>query len=131
MPRADSVLPAEWFAHGDLDIQTAEILIVEDGLLGIAGFHLQQAVEKYLKGFLLSAGHPLRRIHDLEALLEEAIDHDAELAPFLPLCQRITEYYIEARYPLGLTTLFQRKDLQSDLDAVRMLTVLIRKKAGL
>jgi len=130
MPRTDSALPGEWFAHGDLDIRTAEILIAQDGPLSIVGFHLQQAIEKYLKGFLLSAGHPLRRVHDLEALLQEAIDDDAEFAPFLSLCQRITEYYIEARYPLGLTTPFERAALQSDLDATRALIALIRKKAG-
>lgn len=73
MPETDSTLPADWFAQGDLDIQAAEILLAQGGPLPIIAFHLQQAAEKYLKGFLLSTGWFLRRIHDLEVLIQ-AVD---------------------------------------------------------
>jgi HEPN domain-containing protein len=124
----DSIIPAEWFAQGDQDVQAAEILLAQNGPLAIAAFHLQQAIEKYLKGFLLSTAWPLRRIHDLEILLQQAIAQDADFAPFLAACQRITEYYIEARYPIGVTTPFQRVALQADLDTTRDLIALIRRK---
>jgi HEPN domain-containing protein len=52
----DVNLPAEWFAQGNLDIQAVEILLSQSGPLEIVAFHLQQAVEKYLKGFLLASG---------------------------------------------------------------------------
>ena len=115
----DSIIPAEWFAQGDLDVQAAEILLAQNGPLAVVAFHLQQAIEKYLKGFLLSTGWSLRRIHDLELLLQQAIAQDADFAPFLAACQRITEYYIEARYPIGVTTPLQRAALQADLDTTR------------
>ena len=38
-----------------------------------AGFYLQQAMEKYLKAFLLSKKWKLKRTHDLEVLLNEAV----------------------------------------------------------
>ena len=44
-----------------------------------AAFRLQQAIEKYLKGFLLARGWRLRRIHDLGVLLSEAVRHDPGL----------------------------------------------------
>jgi hypothetical protein len=56
MPATESALPADWFAQGDLDIRAAEILLTQDGPLPVIAFHLQQAVEKYLKGFLPSTG---------------------------------------------------------------------------
>ena len=28
---AEAVLPADWFAHGDLDVQAAEILLAQGG----------------------------------------------------------------------------------------------------
>jgi HEPN domain-containing protein len=124
----DSIIPAEWFAQGDLDIQAAEILLAQNGPLAIVAFHLHQAIEKTLKGFLLSTGWPLRRIHDLEILLQEAIVRDAEFARFLAACQRITEYYIETRYPIGVTTSFQHAALQADLNTTRALIALIRHK---
>ncbi len=123
-------LLADWFAQGDLDVQAAEILLAQGGPLPIVAFHLQQAMEKYLKGFLLSTGWPLRRIHDLEVLVQEAIARDVDFAPFLAPCQRITEYYIETRYPIGLHTPFQRDSLEADLDTLRELIELIRHKVS-
>jgi len=124
----ESTLPADWFAQGDLDVQAAEILLAQGGPLPIIAFHLQQAVEKYLKGFLLSTGWPLRRFHDLEVLIQEAIARDPDFTPFLAPCQRITEYYIETRYPIGVHTPLQRNTLEADLSTVRSLIALIRQK---
>lgn len=64
-----------------------------------AGFFLQQCVEKYLKAFLLKRGWKLRKIHELDALLDEAIKYDANLGAFYKLCERITGYYFADRYP--------------------------------
>ena len=42
----------------------------------------------------------MRRIHDLEALLDDAVDFDPGLEEFRTVCQRITGYYLIERYPL-------------------------------
>jgi HEPN domain-containing protein len=70
----------------------------------LAGFCLQQAVEKFLKAFLLSHGWPLRRIHDLGALLDEAIIYNASFEDFRAVCQKITAFYFVERYPLVVET---------------------------
>ena len=111
-----------------MDVQAADILLAQDGPLPVVAFHVQQAVEKYLKGYLVSRGWPLRRIHDLEVLIREAIARDADFVPFLGPCQRITEYYIETRYPLGIHTLLQVKTVKADLETARSLRELIRSK---
>lgn len=128
MSETDSSLPDDWFHHGDLDLRAAEILLAQDGPLLIAAFHLQQAVEKYLKGFLLSRGWHLRRIHDLEILMQEAIANDPDFHQFLALCQRITEYYIETRYPIGVGSSLQKETVEMELNKVRALIQLIRQK---
>lgn len=64
-----------------------------------AGFFLQQTVEKFLKAFLLSKGWKLKRIHDLETLLNRALDYDSSLEPFREVCQKITGFYSIERYP--------------------------------
>lgn len=47
---------------------------------------------------------------------------------FLATCQRITEYYIESRYPVGVTTPLEHSALESDLAATRSLVELIQQK---
>ena len=96
--KKDSPYPQDWFTKGGSDIAAAGTL-VGSGNLGVAAFHIQQALEKYLKGYLLSKGWKLRRIHDLEELLDEAVSRNPGLEKFRALCQTATEYYIEERYP--------------------------------
>lgn len=130
MSATESSLPTEWLAQGDMDIQAADILPVQAGPLPVIAFHLQQAVEKYLKGYLLATGWTLRRIHDLEVLIQETIARDADFLPFLVPCQRITEYYLETRYPLGIRTPLQRESLEADLAVTRTLITMIQGKVG-
>ncbi len=99
MKDRESPLPKDWFHKGDLDIRRADILLDNDDPHG-AAFHLQQGLEKYLKGYLIGRGWRLERTHDLEDLLDYAVDHNKEFGEFRGLCQVVTEYYIEERYPL-------------------------------
>ena len=54
-------------------------MLVEDAL-DIAAFHLQQAIEKYLKAFLTLHGQVLRKSHDVSALLLGCIAVDGPFA---------------------------------------------------
>lgn len=130
MPGPESTIPSDWFAQGDQDLQAAEILLAQNGPLPIVAFLFQQTVEKYLKGYLLSQAWPLRRIHDLEVLIQEAITRDSHFSPFLAVCQKITEYYIESRYPVGVTTPLARSTLEHDLLTISTLIALIRGKVA-
>lgn len=98
MPREESRYPRDWFRIGDKDLQRARNLLEFRDLEG-TGFYIQQAVEKYLKGYLLSKGWELRRIHNLESLLNDAIGHGPSLEEFRTVCRKITQYYVEERYP--------------------------------
>ena len=90
--------PAEWRRIADKDMNRIARSL-SDGDPELAGFCLQQAVEKYLKAFLLSWGWPLRRIHDLEALPDDAVGYEPALDRFRPVCQKITKLYMLDRYP--------------------------------
>jgi len=68
MPARESLYPHDWFSKARQDLRTVEILLRERGDAEVIGFHLQQTVEKYLKGYLLAQGWKLERIHDLEVL---------------------------------------------------------------
>ncbi len=70
----------------------------------IVCFHLQQCVEKYLKGRLVEAAIPFPKIHDLEWLLDPVITVEPLWATLGPALSAITDYAVEVRYPGRDTT---------------------------
>lgn len=87
----------QWFSHADSDLQTARFLLKARKYLYV-GFMCQQAVEKFLKGIVcqeMDITPP--RTHGLVSLvdlLDGRID-DAQRN----LLTRLTEYYLNNRYP--------------------------------
>jgi len=114
MPPKDFLYPQNWFLLGDKDFRRTEHLLSIDDPEG-AGYHLQQAVEKYLKGFLLSRGWKLKRIHDLEVLLNDALKYEQKLEQYRSLCQKISGYYVIDRYPLPSMPTLTREEVQESL----------------
>jgi len=90
--------PREWLTKATEDLARVPRRL-DEGDVDDAAFHLQQALEKYLKGFLLSQGWALKKIHDLEALLDDAVTYHRQLEDFRPLVQQVTGYYLIERYP--------------------------------
>ena len=80
-----------------------------------AGYHLQQAVEKYLKGFLLSKGWKLKRIHDLEVLLNDGLKYERTFEKYRRLCQKITGYYVIDRYPLPSAPMLTGEEVKESI----------------
>ncbi len=88
----------EWRQHARADWRRMRIMLDAGEPLG-AGQFPQQALEKFLKAFLLGHGWRLARTHDLEALLGEAATRISDLSRYQPLCVRVTDYYVQDRYP--------------------------------
>jgi HEPN domain-containing protein len=57
-----------WFRKADSDLADARRTAASEGPYDTACFHAQQAVEKYLKGFLAWKSLVVPRTHDLEEL---------------------------------------------------------------
>jgi HEPN domain-containing protein len=105
MSDSDSLCPPDWYALGKRDFQGALVLLKsDDSLLTVASMLLQQALEKYLKGYLLSLGWQLRRTHDLGLLLKALIEIEPAFAEFTDACLKITDFYMESRYPAHLSS---------------------------
>jgi HEPN domain-containing protein len=62
--------------------------MLADGDAEGAGLFLQQALEKFLKAYLLGKGWRLKKVHTLQSLLDEAAVHNGGLLPFRGLCER-------------------------------------------
>ena len=84
--------PGDWFENARRDWQRIEERL-EENECADAAFLLQQSLEKFLKGYLVSKGWELKRTHDVGDLLEEVTNFDPEYATFRDLCKEISEYY--------------------------------------
>ena len=125
LPR-ESRYPNDWLALAEKDLlRVTRSLRDKDPEL--AAFCLQQAVEKFLKAYLLSKGWKLRRIHDLEALLDDAIAYDPSLDQFRNACQKITNYYVVERYPLAVEAEFTADEVRTSLEAAGQLIEKLRR----
>jgi len=121
----------DWFDRGDHDIQTAELLYDQRGHTDAIAYHIQQAIEKYLKGYLVLRGEKPPRTHELDSLLNRAEKHDSTLyLPFVDLCEKATKYYMEDRYPPGPPPEYSREEIRADLELTWELVREIRQKAG-
>jgi len=105
-------LVKEWFEKGHKDIEDAEFLLENDRAVENVSFHIQQAVEKYLKGFLIYHGWKLERIHDLVKLLEETVKIDKSFKRFIVPMRKITNFYFESRYPIGYQVDYTNQELK-------------------
>jgi len=74
-------------------------VMLADGDADGAGLFLQQALEKFLKAYLLARGWKLKKVHTLQSLLDEAAIHDQNLQSFRDLCERVSAFYMVERYP--------------------------------
>lgn len=121
---------AEWFERGRHDIETAQLLFDERGYTDSIAYHIQQSIEKYLKGYLVLNEKKPPKIHELETLLNHIATFDNSFTDFLDLCEKASGYYIEGRYPPGPVVEYEYEEIKADLDRTWELIRRIKAKAG-
>jgi HEPN domain-containing protein len=124
MPHKESQYLKDWLAIGAKDWKRMD-LALDDGDAEEAGFWLQQAVEKYLKAYLLAKGWTLRKVHDLEVLLNEAMPHMPAFSRFTKACRKISAYYLAERYPFMGSPQITVDDVSRSRDEITGLVELI------
>ena len=60
-------------------------------------FHCQQAVEKFLKAFLIANGIDIKKTHNIEFLLSECSDIDKDFTDIDP--KELSDFGVDVRYP--------------------------------
>jgi HEPN domain-containing protein len=61
----------------NIDIMNKDMVYPVDRKYDLICFHAAQAVEKFLKGYIIQKGQQAEKTHNLEILLAEAISIDA------------------------------------------------------
>ena len=97
-------LVKEWIDFAEMDFRTARHLYEQmiPKPFEIICYHCQQAIEKLLKGALLSNGVAIKKTHDL-GLLAEMLQPFIEIdEKYLEMCDDLTPYGVKIRYPQEL-----------------------------
>ena len=89
----------EWFSMALKDLNGAKILLEHDADSGLVCFHCQQAIEKYLKGYLIVKTGRLYEGHSLIKLCKFAVEYDEKFSEFMKDLSFVNVFYIETRYP--------------------------------
>jgi HEPN domain-containing protein len=124
----NSKVVQEWFGKADQDLNQAEFLLKNDRPLDYVAYFIQQAAEKYLKGFLIANGWELEKIHSLDKLLRECSKFDKAFLTFIPSFRKITRFYFESRYPIGYEIEYTSKEINQALEDVKTLIRFVKEK---
>lgn len=94
---------SSWFEFADKDLEVAKYLdeTMYPKPLEIICYHCEQAVEKYLKAFILYNEIPISKTHNLPFLLQE-IERIAgyELEEkYFEMCDLLVPFGVAVRYP--------------------------------
>jgi HEPN domain-containing protein len=93
----------EWFVFADADLDSAQILKrAYRQHKEIICYHCQQAVEKYLKGFLTAQGIIPPKIHVLETLCALCSEKDITFNEVAKDCAYLSSFAVQARYPFEM-----------------------------
>lgn len=90
----------KWFKKAEEDLFVIKnILILEEAPANICCFHAQQAVEKYLKAYLISKSIVFPKTHDLELLVKLCIQINPRFNEILSKALSLIDYAVVPRYP--------------------------------
>lgn len=88
----------QWLAKANEDLLVVERL-TENEIVATSSvcFHCQQAVEKFLKAFLIANGVDIKKTHNIEFLLAECSEFDMDFSEIDT--KELSDFGVDARYP--------------------------------
>lgn len=98
--RAIDKLVRLWIEKADHDLGTATLTQAHiPAYKDTICFHCQQAIEKYLKAYLVFLGTEFKPVHDLIYLLDLASSPDRFNSDFYDMATKVDGFAVQIRYP--------------------------------
>lgn len=125
-----NALATEWVEKAESDYRTAEreLRVRKEPSNDVVCFHAQQCAEKYLKAALLEHQLPLRRIHDLEVLLDILVPINLDWETIRTPLLLLNDYSVDIRYPGATAT---KDEARAAVGAMRTVRDHARQDLGL
>ena len=114
----------ELYAVAEMDIKTVDLLHTqpkypEDQMYTIICFHATQAVEKFLKGYIINNGKKIEKTHDLDYLHMIAKEIDASFSKLKVNCVLLNKFAPNLKYSSRkIITKQNMKEIIKSLEAV-------------
>ena len=89
-----------WIKKAKKDLLAAEHeLSFPDAVTESICFHCQQAVEKFLKAYLIFLDISFTKTHEIGELITKCENMDKEIFTFKEEADKLTDYAVDIRYP--------------------------------
>ncbi|MBM4166660.1 MAG: HEPN domain-containing protein [Ignavibacteria bacterium] len=89
-----------WLDKAERDFATAQQLLSQENVITEnVCFHSQQAVEKFLKAYLVFLGVAFPKTHEIGELITLCEQYDDEIEKLKIDADTLTDYAVEIRYP--------------------------------
>jgi len=89
-----------WIEKADHDLGTAQVTFIYlPNYRDTIAFHCQQAVEKYLKGYLIFLEIPFKKLHSLNYLLSLISQQDEISNGLFDQASELEDFAVEVKYP--------------------------------
>lgn len=129
MKKTNSLLAHDWFSLAKNDLGYAKLgLEYSDQFYSQICVLCHQAIEKYLKGFIVYNGKKPSRIHDLVKLIKDCSQMDKDFLDIIDDCAKITDYYVLLRYPVVFPPR-TKSDAEFSIGLAEKIENIISKKA--
>lgn len=99
----------EWIEKAEEDFGFACISLEQTDYFAQVCFHFQQAVEKYLKAFIIAKNLKFRPVHNLLELFEICKQKDLKIEKIEEECHYLNPFYIDTRYPVHWPTNYNKE----------------------
>jgi HEPN domain-containing protein len=89
-----------WIEKAEHDLNTADVALAHrPSITDTAAFHVQQAVEKLFKAYLVWRAFDFEKVRDLEGLVDDCAKFDPDFLALKPDVAPLTGYAARFRYP--------------------------------
>ena len=123
-------LAERWLQRADEDINDARILFKDQGFTDNICLFCHQAIEKYLKGFLVFKNIKPKWTHNLVGLLDECAKADKDFEDWLEECEYLNRYYREAKYPPNAPVGYSREETGKAIEYTEQLIKFVKNKTN-
>jgi HEPN domain-containing protein len=107
----NSLLLKEWLKKADEDYFFASNhLEYENTFFGQICFHFHQAVEKYLKTYIIANDLHFRKIHNLKELWQICKEKSESFEDVQEECIYLNQFYLETRYPVLWSSSYTKEE---------------------
>jgi HEPN domain-containing protein len=90
---------SKWIHIGENELGYAKLGLKSNDFYSQVCAEAHQAVEKFLKAYLVERNSYFKKTHDLVWLVNKCADIDADFKKFEEDCEFMSDFFIELRYP--------------------------------